>query len=217
MITQQTLNNRNTGLIIRMMTGLFFIVSVLLSSVSYADHEQELTNEELFQELQKAQGEEKTQLYLDIMVKNRSNQPQITIEYGEQALEHFERFPNDADKVLVLCNMSWSHMVLGQYNEAETLAEQGLSLAETIDEIRSLIVPLNIAGLAYWRQGRYDEALDYYFRALEVTRELADVRGEATTLNNIGLIYIEQETVPRLLITLPEPNHCTRKMIINIH
>lgn len=196
MIAKQTHNYRHTGLFIRMVTGLFFIVSLFLSSVGYADHEQELTNEELFQELNKAQGEEKTQLYLDIMVKNRSNQPQITIDYGKQALEHFERYPNDADKVLVLCNMSWSHMVLGQYNEAESLAEQGLSLAETIDDIRSLIVPLNIAGLAYWRQGRYEEALDYYFRALDVTRELGDIRGEATTLNNIGLIYIEQGDSP---------------------
>ncbi|WP_417446700.1 tetratricopeptide repeat protein [Kangiella sp.] len=200
MIAKQTHNRFYSGLFTQVVTGLLFIVSLLVVFPSKADHEQTLTNEELFQQLAQAKGQDKTVTYLDIMVKNRNAQPQVTIDYGKQALEHLKQFPSDDDKVLVLSNMSWSHMVIGQYEEAESLAVEGLELAQSINDIKALIVPLNIAGLAYWRQGRYDEALKYYFRALDVTQEIGDVRGEATTLNNIGLIYIEQGDSPTAFV-----------------
>ncbi|AOE49531.1 tetratricopeptide repeat protein [Kangiella sediminilitoris] len=179
-----------------LVAGLFFVLNLVIASQVIAADEPP-TNEELEQQLEQAAGDKKTAIYLELAIKNRNEKPQLTIDYGKKALEHIRQYPNDEDEVLVLCNMAWSYMLLGQYDEAEELSVRGLEIAEGIDDIKSLIVPLNIAGLAYWRQGRYDEALALYHRALDIARELGDTSGESATLNNIGLIYVENGDSPK--------------------
>lgn len=179
-----------------LVAGLFFVLSFCCVNTSLAADE-ELTNDELEQQLEKASGNDKTSLYLQLAVKNRNDNPQLTIDYGKEALSHLKQFPKDEDKVLILSNMAWSSMVLGQYEQAESWAEEGVRIAETVEDIKALIVPLNITGLVFWRQGRYDEALEYYFRALEIAKKLGDVNGESATLNNIGLIFVEKGDSPK--------------------
>jgi tetratricopeptide (TPR) repeat protein len=48
---------------------------------------------------------------------------------------------------------------------------------------------LNERGNSSYKQGRYQEALNYYQQALVILREVGDRAGEGTTLNNIGGIY----------------------------
>ncbi|WP_455429759.1 tetratricopeptide repeat protein [Microbulbifer taiwanensis] len=88
--------------------------------------------------------------------------------------------------------MAWAHMVLGQYEQGILLAEQAVSIAESLDDPDHLIVPLNISGLLYWRMAEFERALSNFFRALELTQTLKKTDSEAATLNNIGLIFIEQ-------------------------
>ena len=48
---------------------------------------------------------------------------------------------------------------------------------------------LNNIGLVYWSLGRYEQALDYYQKALAIAKDIGDREGEGTRLNNIGSVY----------------------------
>lgn len=69
---------------------------------------------------------------------------------------------------------------------------------------------LNNIGLVYWKQGKYLKAIDYYLQALKINEELlnslyfnkrrAEVRQLiAANLNNIAIIYYEQENYAKSL------------------
>ncbi|GAA4356488.1 tetratricopeptide repeat protein [Kangiella marina] len=163
------------------------------SEANYDDY----TEQQLLSALEQASPPERIDILLQLSVNNRNHQPQETLNYGQQALELLKKHPDSEQEILILSNMGWSHMILGDYESGVALAEKGVAIAEEVSDEKALIVPLNIAGLLYWRQGRYDEALTFYFRALEVTESLVDVSGKATTLNNIGLIYIERGDSPK--------------------
>jgi tetratricopeptide (TPR) repeat protein len=48
---------------------------------------------------------------------------------------------------------------------------------------------LHERGNTSYRQGQYQEALNYYQQALTIQREVGDRAGEGTTLNDIGSVY----------------------------
>ena len=56
-----------------------------------------------------------------------------------------------------------------------------------------LLLLINIA-LVYKSQGKYEEAIKYYFRALEIKekKQGKDHPSTATTLNNIAVVYDSQ-------------------------
>jgi len=49
----------------------------------------------------------------------------------------------------------------------------------------------HLTGLAFHHIGKYESALEWYFKAVELKQATADEKGAASTLNNIGLVYID--------------------------
>ena len=43
--------------------------------------------------------------------------------------------------------------------------------------------------------GQYQKALETYEKALEISRKIGEMKGEATTLSNVGGIYFSLGTV----------------------
>ena len=48
-------------------------------------------------------------------------------------------------------------------------------------------------------QGRYAEALTYYFQSLKIEEEINNEKGQAVTLGNIGIIYYNQKEYEKAL------------------
>jgi tetratricopeptide (TPR) repeat protein len=53
----------------------------------------------------------------------------------------------------------------------------------------TLVSDLNKRGATSYRQGQYDQALNYYQKALVIYREVEDRAGEGYALNSIGSVY----------------------------
>ena len=51
---------------------------------------------------------------------------------------------------------------------------------------------LHIQGVSFYFRGDYTRAIDYYTRSLKIKEEIGDKKGIATSLNNIGNIYVDQ-------------------------
>ncbi|QSX41228.1 tetratricopeptide repeat protein [Shewanella cyperi] len=135
---------------------------------------------------------QKIEALLALAASSRNEEPQKTLEYGEQALALLAQSPDAEAEVMALSNLAWAKMMLGQFTDAARLGEQALSVAETQTDQTLLVVPLNVTGLIYWRQSQLDKALTYYQRALTLAKELGKPSFEATTYINMGLIYSDK-------------------------
>lgn len=129
---------------------------------------------------------------LDLAAASRHQDPIKTIDYSTQALRLLEIEPDPGSEVMALSNLAWAKMMLGEFAEAADFGEAALTLAEEQQQAEILVVPLNVAGLIYWRQSQLDKALTYYQRALTVANSLKNSSFEATTYNNMGLIYSDK-------------------------
>jgi tetratricopeptide (TPR) repeat protein len=80
-----------------------------------------------------------------------------------------------------------------QYQEALSIYQQALTVAQGIGYYEAEAVILNDIGVAYFGLAQYDEALGYLLQALPLRQDVADRAGEAQTLRNIGEVYLAQE------------------------
>ena len=79
---------------------------------------------------------------------------------------------------------------LGQPGRALVLYREATQLGAADRHLRADIY--NSRGLVYYRQHRFDSAVDNYFRALRLTPGLPSTGTESATLGNLGLVYLRQ-------------------------
>ncbi len=78
---------------------------------------------------------------------------------------------------------------LGQYKEAELLAQKAIKLTESYNlTILSRANALNNLGAVNWFRGELDLAEDYYKQSLSLRRKVGDSELIANSLNNLGLV-----------------------------
>lgn len=77
--------------------------------------------------------------------------------------------------------------------QSTSYAAQALAVAESIGDLRGVAQSFNILGMSYDKCGRYEVAIESYFKSLKLSDELLDNAGIARASNNIGSIYVAQE------------------------
>lgn len=68
-------------------------------------------------------------------------------------------------------------------------AEEGLALAETLEERKQKQQILLQMGLAHYRLGNYDKTLGYFRQVLHMYEEDGDQKGISKMYNNLGILY----------------------------
>ena len=68
-----------------------------------------------------------------------------------------------------------------------------LAIFQKINDIEGIASILNNLGTIYWNQGNQAKALEYFKPALEAGEKSGNYLRMATTLQNIGLIYMEKK------------------------
>ena len=68
-------------------------------------------------------------------------------------------------------------------------ARGALQMADSIGYEKGKARSMSVLGSAYWSQGNYNQALDYYYSALRIYEQTNFQRGVAVTLNNIAEVY----------------------------
>ena len=85
------------------------------------------------------------------------------------------------------------------FKKAMNYAKEALSRAESIENEYLKANAHNRLGVIYYYYSGYDQALDHYFKALDIHKRLNDWKGLAKDLNNIGLVYAELQNYDNAL------------------
>jgi tetratricopeptide (TPR) repeat protein len=81
---------------------------------------------------------------------------------------------------------------LKQFSEEADLNKDLIPIYEELGDLKKVADKNNSIGYYYLENENYDEALQYFKRALELNEKLNNLRGKAVNLNNVGRIFEEQ-------------------------
>ncbi|WP_105201356.1 MULTISPECIES: tetratricopeptide repeat protein [unclassified Pseudoalteromonas] len=165
-------------------TGLW-----LSTSVQGNDGTEQNSVAQLEAQLPQAKGADKSLILTELVEAYRDNNPPRSLDYAEQALAIFAKYPNAKRQITVLNNMAWAHITLGQYEQAQARTDQSQALSKEADYKRGLYVSVTMQGIIYWRTANYQSALKNFEQALEIAEEQKDTRGIANTTNYIAIIH----------------------------
>jgi predicted ATPase len=97
-------------------------------------------------------------------------------------------------RALVACLFSAgsAHSIRGHWRRAQPLFERAFEVAQADHERPEIAIALLNLGICAKKDGRADEALDFYHRSLGYERELGRHAAAVRCLNNIGVIHMER-------------------------
>jgi signal transduction histidine kinase len=145
--------------------------------------------------------EEKLVRLSALVEKNKQEDPQKALEYGNQALEILQDFPKDKIKVKVLYGMCWASGLLGNYREALDRGKEAETLARTIDDKKELGVVFNSMANIYLYLSDFHKALDYALQARDISESLGYKRGIASALVSIARVHRSLKEYEKALAT----------------
>jgi tetratricopeptide (TPR) repeat protein len=139
---------------------------------------------------------QKASLLLDLSDYYLSTDFSVALDYGMQSLEISEAL--DDDLLVATSNLKLSNIytLSGAYDDALRHALTSLEILEQRPASDELFRNYVIIGVLHDRIFKYDEALNYYFEALNVSNKLkaemkpsVELPNEIILYNNIGNIY----------------------------
>lgn len=102
-----------------------------------------------------------------------------------------DKAQNDTVKVNALIALSSAYM-RSQPERAIKYADRAREVADRSGFQKGLAFSLKNIGLAYYLQGKYVEALDYWQQSLKIFMAIENQLGIGNMLNNIGAVYFSQ-------------------------
>src|ERR1700761_2025252 len=138
-----------------------------------------------------ASADDTTKMHLLVELDNAciGTSPAKSLAYEKQRLAIAEKLDDHWSKPAALIAMSRAAIYLNDLGEAKTWLKQALQLAAKRNEKR--LMALALINLGAVSQGNTDNtaSLDYYLRAVRLTREIRDTPLTVTATGNIGIVY----------------------------
>ena len=110
------------------------------------------------------------------------------IDYGKRALQIDERAQRTGKVAIRLAQIAPSYIALHRYAEAEQALLKAIPVLLENENQHSYAIASNQMGKLYLEQKRYEEALKYYYQALDVFEKQADAYNESHT--RLGLYQV---------------------------
>ena len=110
------------------------------------------------------------------------------VSHYNQALS--QRAYSDSQLIATVKNeLAEIYIALKNYTKAIALLKSSLRYSESEQFLKTKAKSYQLLGTSWEKQGQTIKALDFQQKSLQIYRDLKDVNGEATVLENIGSIY----------------------------
>jgi signal transduction histidine kinase len=167
------------------------VLAIALSNLG--DHSNSLTN--YFEALKIAQELDNKKLQSQIL-NNISNcyhwmkELDNALEYARMAMKLAEEVGNLSDICSLKCNLGYLYTSLKRFDEALELMNESLKMNfEVVKNNDALAKTYNNLAAVYLEQEKYNEALECYFKSIEIVTESEDESTISHTNLLIGLTY----------------------------
>lgn len=164
---------------------LFLILFLFLNSTILS----ESTDVKLLEKLKTSSGTEKVDILNQLSYNFSQSNFNKSNEYATQALKLSQEIKYKQGEILALCNLGYSHYLLGNIAESRTYYESALTLANKADYHRGQVFAYIGLGLIDWRDTKYNSASLNLNKAIAIGSKykINDLLGRSYSYS--GLIY----------------------------
>ncbi len=172
---------------------------LLLSAAQWAQNKKA---DSLVSVLPKAKNDiDKVQLLNAIADEYKSTNPELTLQFGNQALLLASKIKFNAAKGYAFLNLGNANVILGDYpqalryfSKAQEVFEAALEneTTDTIDIKNGLARAYGSLGVVFSEQSNYAKALQYDLKAVKIYELSHNLEKCARIYNNIGVVYKSQ-------------------------
>lgn len=106
-----------------------------------------------------------------------------------QALGLLEAEGNQHRQISIICDAAYHHYLLGQLDQAETLVQRAIKLAETFQREAHYAYATNLRGVLHSARGEWAAARRDHLEALSIQQRLGEKYEIGVTLNWLGLLH----------------------------
>jgi len=99
---------------------------------------------------------------------------------------------DDTNKVNTMNRLARELITIGNYPQADSLAQDEFELAERLDFKKGIANAYNSLGVACNYQGDYSHSINYLLKSLKLYEEMNDKVGQAIALQYMGTAYTKQ-------------------------
>jgi PAS domain S-box-containing protein len=174
----------------------WFALVVLLPSLWLFSQE---SPEQIEAQLANTEGKERINLLVKLTGAYNKKDPQKALDYGKQALELLDTFPDEKTRAAALNSISNAYMYMGEQETAKKHALESLYIAEKIDDKPGEAAAMYSLGKISEMIGELEQSLQYLSESKQLYEELKDRAKLAQTLNIIGNIHLSKSDYPRAL------------------
>jgi Nif-specific regulatory protein len=121
-------------------------------------------------------------------VHERTGNHEKARQYYLRALRHARQSGHAETASGIENDLAWISMRLGKHKVARQHAMRVIEELRGTDRYGELSQAYSTLGVSAWTTSRWEDALGFHRRCLELRRKGGDRPGEARTLNNIGLV-----------------------------
>ncbi len=111
------------------------------------------------------------------------------LEFGRRSLTLYTKQGDQYGIARASYKLGWLHRWRGEFEEARQLVERAERLFADLDDEYHYNMSLSTLGIVCLGQQRYDEAIDYFQRALQGFRRHGDTNQIANCYNDLGEVY----------------------------
>jgi len=163
--------------------GLFF--AFFMDHVLYSVSD----GKEIESRLSGTVGKDRVEILAELVNAYRDKEPKKALNYGKEALQLLDTFPDKRLEITVLNHMSTASVLLGNFRASVKYANRSRDIAQKIGHRIGVADALHNLGLTYWNQGRYQETTDCLDLAEKIYREIEDQKGLAKVFRLRSSIY----------------------------
>ncbi|MDN3491511.1 tetratricopeptide repeat protein [Winogradskyella bathintestinalis] len=171
---------------------IFFMGFIANSQTNIWDenpNESQLELDSLLAILPKTEGREKIPILNRVAEIYWTVNPDITIEYANEALRLSKEYEDKSQEGLALINLCQGYLFNDLYDKALQFGLQSLEIRNEIGDDYDLAFTLRTLGWLYYDIGYFDKALEYHTETFKIHEKIGDKQRIAYSYNSIGLIH----------------------------
>ena len=145
--------------------------------------------DELESRLAGSTGKERIRILDELTQSYLTKAPKKSLEYGQEALELLNSFPDEKQQMTILNLISKANSLLGDFQLAKDYALKSQAVAQKIGDKNGEADALASISRVYWGLGDYHQANKYCFDAQNIYKATVNQKGLASTLGMLGHNY----------------------------
>lgn len=172
-------------------------------------HAQKSVVDSLFTELNIWQNKSDTNLYniyYSLGEQFQNSNPDTAIYFYQISIDYARKQKDELKEGESIRKLGWSYFLksdfsnaMEKFNESLFIANKYLSGIQKQLAKKLLASNMGNIGGVYLNQGNYTKALEYYFKALKIDKEIGNKLGQAIIMGNIGIVYSDQSYYTKAL------------------